>query len=55
MNKTFEVNGKAYKTDAETLNLLRGYAGTNNEAFGMVMTIGTATGRIEPIATEVAA
>ena len=46
MSKTFSVNGASYATDAETLALLQSYAGTNNEAFGMVIMFGTAWGRI---------
>ena len=46
MGKTFTVNGAKYATDAETLDLLKGYASTNPEAFGMVLTLGTAYGRI---------
>jgi len=49
MGNTFEVNGAFYATDAETLALLRSYAKTNNEAFGLVMMFGTAYGRIMPI------
>jgi hypothetical protein len=49
MGNTFEVNGAFYATDADTLKLLKSYAGTNNEAFGLVMMFGTAWGRIMPI------
>lgn len=49
MGNTFEVNGAFYATDADTLALLRSYAGKNNEAFGLVIMLGTAWGRIMPI------
>jgi hypothetical protein len=52
MTATFEMNGKAYRTDEETLNVLRsivpaGKAANDMTAIAAVMHLGLATGRIE--------
>lgn len=49
---TFEINGKAYETDAETLELLRGIVPAAREtgdasAVIAVMTLGEVGGRIK--------
>lgn len=51
LTKTFEMNGKAYTTDAQTLELLRTKAvpaakAGNDKMLSYVMTIGLGTGRI---------
>ena len=48
---TFEMNGRAYRTDAETLALLRGIvpaakASNDPSAVALVMELGLAGGRI---------
>jgi len=48
---TFEMNGKSYQTDAETLNLLRsivaaGKAANDFSAVAMMMEVGQMGGRI---------
>lgn len=50
MNKTFEMNGKVYKTDEETLNLLTklNNEGRTGEAH-LVYTLCKMTGRIVEI------
>ena len=52
---TFEMNGIGYKTDEETLNVLRSIipqAKMSNDftAVSVVMTLGLQTGRIEQMA-----
>ncbi len=52
---TFEMNGVGYKTDEETLNVLRSIipqAKMSNDftAVSVVMTLGLQTGRIEQMA-----
>jgi len=48
MNKTFETNGKVYRTDEETLNLLTklNSEGKDGEAH-LVFTVARMTGRIQ--------
>jgi hypothetical protein len=51
MTKTFELNGKTYRTDAETLNLLRSIVpaakrSNDGSAVQAVIIAGTMTGRI---------
>ncbi len=51
MNQTFEMNGKAYATDRETLDVLRSIVPAAKAAGDMsavmaVMDMGIATGRI---------
>jgi hypothetical protein len=48
---TFEMNGKAYRTDAATLDVLRGIvpaakAANDFSAVAIIMDLGLATGRI---------
>lgn len=50
----FELNGKSYRTDEETLNVLRsivpaGKAANDMSAIIAVMELGLASGRIEEI------
>ena len=51
LDKTFEMNGKAYKTDSETLNVLRIVCPSAKEtddmsAVAAVMILGQQAGRI---------
>lgn len=51
MTKRFEMNGKAYQTDNETLNVLRSIvpaakARSDSSAVETVMTLGLMSGRI---------
>ena len=57
LNQTFEMNGKAFQTDTETLNLLRQIipcAKIKNDASAVqaVMNIGLQYGRIREIANR---
>jgi len=56
LNKTFEMNGKAYRTDEQTLNTLRSVVDSQEQRdtssdeispVGVVMMLGFKTGRIE--------
>ena len=56
LTKTFEMNDKAYKTDSETLDVLRRAVASyktsgskDNSAVAAVMYLGLATGRIQEI------
>ena len=54
MTKTFEMNGKAYATDADTLNLLRkivsdGKAANDMSAVSFMMEAGKLGGRIKEL------
>lgn len=55
LGRTFEMNGRAYKTDAETLKVLRsvvpGYQATGDvSAVAAIMWLGLKTGRIREVA-----
>lgn len=57
MTVTFEMNGKGYKTDVETLDLLREQVsiGRKNDDFSAVaamMTLGVMAGRIVQMTVE---
>ncbi len=55
MTETFEMNGKAYETDAQTLNVLRSIvpaakATGDASAVAVVMELGIQMGRIKEVA-----
>lgn len=55
LGRTFEMNGRTYKTDAETLKVLRsvvpGYQATGDvSAVAAIMWLGLKTGRIREVA-----
>jgi|GEM_PF-7006351 hypothetical protein len=51
MTATFEANGKAWKTDEDTLNIMREYRNSGNSYMvAAVFEIGVACGRIVQVA-----